>query len=178
MSVSAGSVLEAPRMENQLREAAQFVRERLECGAGGAVEIGRRLQQVHDAVGRRRFQAWLKAEFAWSRVTATKYMCAARVFGQSEAVKRIQTSAVYLLARQHVSPVARQEALRMAGEGLPVSKKTALELIRQHSEPKPPRDRQGWESVFNRATKLPLPELLKLTTQLVQFLRKSPAAAG
>lgn len=164
----------------RFRDAAQFIRAQLGAGARGVLEIGHKLHHVHNVEGGPNFANWLKTEFAWSRSTASKYMTVARVFGKVEGIEQIQSTALYLLARKEVSPVARQEALRMATEGLPVSVQTARTLIRQHAgdpAPKPAPRPVGRVALLNRARKLPVPEILQLAEDLMRIVDSATAKA-
>src|SRR5690606_6574997 len=61
------SAIDDPKTRKLARDHARAIRVQLEKTARAIVDIGRRLIEVHDTVGRENFQAWLKAEFRWSQ---------------------------------------------------------------------------------------------------------------
>src|SRR3990172_3209737 len=62
--------------------------------AANIIEIGRRLIEVHDALGSRHYGAWLRSEFAWTQSVASNYEQVARKFANLACVDHFQPSAL------------------------------------------------------------------------------------
>src|SRR5260370_28027725 len=72
-------------IQRRLKIRAAAIHKRLDTrrmirSARAAVQVGLRLQTVHDLVSRKHFQAWLRAQFCWKQPTATKFMRSAAAF--------------------------------------------------------------------------------------------------
>ena len=110
----------------------EVIRRLLAKTARNIVQIGLRLKLVHAAIGRDRFQQWLRAEFCWSQSLASKYMRSAAVFGHFEHLERFQPSALYVLAQHRCPAAARQEALDRAQAGELITKSRAEMFVSRH----------------------------------------------
>lgn len=172
---------------SRLQHAARFIRSQLMSESRGVVEVGRELERVHGILNCHAFRQWLRQEFAWSRPTASRYMSVARTFGECTVLDKFQASALYALSQTAVSPVARQQALQMAEQGLPVSRKTALTLIRQHADAATASRPMGYSALYNRAIRLTPEEILHFADALLHHLdtvtvptpaASTPARAG
>src|SRR5262245_59746353 len=88
--------------------------------ASNIVQIGLRLIAVRRIIGREHFSEWLDQEFQWSQPSASRYMQAARYFGDIECtvLERFQPGALYVLAREKLPAFARREAIDNARSGL------------------------------------------------------------
>jgi hypothetical protein len=119
-------------LRKPVQDQTEAIRSLVAKTAKNVVQIGLRLQYVHDRVGRERFQEWLAGEFGWSQASASKFMCIARVFGDADHIEHFDPSALYLLARRKVAKAARAEALQAARNGEPITRSRALAIIERH----------------------------------------------
>lgn len=103
---TAGSPAPATALK-AAREHAEAIHALLAKTSVNVVQIGLHLQAVRNAVGRRHFGAWLKAEFRWTRAVASNYMQVARVFAALDCLDRFQPSALFVLARKKCPPGAQ-----------------------------------------------------------------------
>jgi hypothetical protein len=101
------------------------------------IEIGTKLIEVKKMLGHGHFGQWLDAEFAWSKVTAVKFMQVAERFASVETIDFFSVSALYMLASPSTPISARDEAMTRAERGEPISNAKAHEIIRRHSPPTP-----------------------------------------
>lgn len=85
------------------------------------VEIGRRLQAMHEAMGSAVFREWVLCEFQWQQSTASNYMRSALVFGEQENLSLFQPAAIIALSRRNIPQTLIDEALRRAHGGEPVT---------------------------------------------------------
>lgn len=101
--------------------------------AQGVLDIGAKLAEVKDRLGHGRFGYWLDQEFGWSDRTARSFMAAARSF-KTEIISdlSIAPTALVMLASPSVPEAARQQALQLATNGLPVNTRQARQIINQH----------------------------------------------
>jgi hypothetical protein len=128
-------------VQKEVAEETAEIRRILEKTAENIVQIGLRLNHVHDRIGRALFQPWLAAEFQWDQSTASNYMRAAAVFCQVKCLDRFQPAALYELVRKRVPDDARTEAIDRARKGELITKATAEKIVRQHGDP--PKTRAG-----------------------------------
>jgi hypothetical protein len=148
----------AAAVRKQVIEEAAEIRTILEKTAENIVQIGIRLNLVHDRIGRDHFQSWLAAEFQWDRSTASNYMRAAAAFCEVKCLNRFQPGALYELVRKRVPDGARAEAIDRANHGEMISKSEAETIVRKHST-SPPRKRGSIASQFCR-------RLARMTTEI------------
>lgn len=121
-----------PQDRATAQENAAAIKGLVEKTATAVVEIGRRLNEVHDRLGRKFFTPWLKAEFDWSQAVASNYMQAAKRFGDSDCVAQFQSSAIVDLARRMVPAAAIDEAINAAANGQPITRAVARQIISRH----------------------------------------------
>jgi hypothetical protein len=102
-------------VEQRTRE----IRERLQYSAQAIWEIGQKLADVRSQLKHGQFDAWLKAEFDWSRRTAYNFINVYEAFNERANLAQIDiaTSALYLLAAPSTSQEIREECLKRAKEG-------------------------------------------------------------
>lgn len=95
------------------------IRERLRRSAQDIWEIGQKLADVRSRFRHGQFDAWLKAEFDWSRRTAYNFINVYETFRESTNLAQIDiaTSALYLLSAPSTSQDIRDEYLQRAREG-------------------------------------------------------------
>lgn len=107
------------------------------------IDIGQKLVEVKQHLGRGSFIKWLKSEFNWSVSSATKFM---QVWEQFKFVNfknlNITASALYLIAAPSTSKEARAEALERASFGENITYTKAKQIVCQHKKnAKPKLDR-------------------------------------
>lgn len=107
--------------------------------AEAAIETGRRLHEVHAAIGPTNFTAWLRAEFQWSQSISSKFMRIAAKFGDLDCASKFDYGALYLLAREKTDERAVTAAIAAARAGEKISQKRAHDLCRQFDTSPPPR---------------------------------------
>jgi len=110
----------------------------LERTSAGIIEIGRRLIEVHEALGRNRhdaYSAWLTGCFRWTQATASNFEQVARKFGglENNVLNRFPPSALYALMRRNVAPEAVKESIARARKGEIIDRPTVARIIRQHT---------------------------------------------
>lgn len=130
------SAIEDTKARKAAREHAKAIPVQLEQTAKSVVDIGRRLIEIYETLGRNNFQAWIRAEFRWSQPVASNYMQCARKFGDLDCLAYLQPSALIVLARGNVPSEAVDDAIEQAGNKEIVTHKQAQELIAAHSPPR------------------------------------------
>ena len=115
------------------------IRERLQRSAQDIWEIGQKLAEVRSHLKHGQFDAWLKAEFGWSRRTAYNFINVYEAFPERAnfAQINIATSALYLLAAPSTSQGLRDEVLQRAKEGEPVTYKEVRQVIKEEKSQSP-----------------------------------------
>jgi DNA modification methylase len=136
------------------------IRERLQRSAQDIWEIGQRLADVRSALKHGQFEAWLKAEFGWSRRTAYNFINVYETFQERANLAQIDiaTSALYLLAAPSTPSDVREASLREAKEGKKITHKDLrdrMELGRSQAD-------SFSESVVETGTR---PEIVALIPQ-------------
>lgn len=101
------------------------------------IEIGQKLIEVKEHLEHGQFGAWLKAEFEWSHMTATRFMQVAEFAKVNTGVNfaGIQAKALYLLAAPSTPDAARDEALTRAVAGEAITHQAAKQIVAQHRPP-------------------------------------------
>jgi hypothetical protein len=117
----------------EVRERTASIHGLLARSSANVTQIGLQLWVVRQAVGRERFQPWLRAEFQWSRSVASNYMRAAKGFADLDCLDRFHPSALFVLARKKCPQAAQAEAIRRARRGERVTKAIAVELVGRHA---------------------------------------------
>lgn len=121
-----------PEVRARAAENSARIRELVRGTTAAIVEIGKRLLEIHDALGKRYYQAWLRAEFGWSQCCASRFESVARRFADATCIDHFQSSALYLLSRNSTDRRAIQEAIRRAESGEIITRVVALRLIQKH----------------------------------------------
>jgi hypothetical protein len=116
-------------VEQRTRE----IRERLQYSAQAIWEIGQKLADVRSQLKHGQFEAWLKAEFDWSRRTAYNFINVYEAFNERANLAQIDiaTSALYLLAAPSTSEEIREEFLKRAQEGETITHKKLSQVIKE-----------------------------------------------
>lgn len=107
------------------------IRERLQRSAQDIWEIGQRLADVRSQLKHGQFDAWIKAEFGWSRRTAYNFINVYETFRERANLAQIDiaTSALYLLAAPSTPPDVRAQYLQKAKEGEKITHKDLREIL-------------------------------------------------
>jgi hypothetical protein len=116
-------------VEQRTRE----IRERLQHSAQAIWEIGQKLTDVRAQLKHGQFEAWLKAEFDWSRRTAYNFINVYEAFNERANLAQIDiaTSALYLLAAPSTSQEIRDRFLQRAKEGETITHKKLSQIIKE-----------------------------------------------
>lgn len=117
-------------IRERTREHAIRIHELKRSATGAVVEIGKRLIEVHEALGRG-YNAWLKAEFRWSQSVASNYEGVARKFGDLKCIEQFDASALYALARGNMNERVVKESVRRAEKGEIITHEKVVKLVRK-----------------------------------------------
>jgi len=107
------------------------IKERLQRSAQDIWEIGQKLADVRSRLKHGQFDAWLKAEFNWSRRTAYNFISVYETFGTRANLAQldIATSALYLLAAPSTPQTIKEEYIKRAQNGETVTHKNLQKAI-------------------------------------------------
>ncbi|MBF2002257.1 MAG: DUF3102 domain-containing protein [Synechococcales cyanobacterium M58_A2018_015] len=133
------------------------IRERLQRSAQDIWEIGQRLADVRAALKHGQFEAWLKAEFGWSRRTAYNFINVYETFQERANLAQIDiaTSALYLLAAPSTPADVREASLQEAKQGKKITYKELRDRIEQERS-------QAEELTATTVQTIPKPEIVTL----------------
>lgn len=159
---------------NLVMQRTGEIQERLQRSAQDIWEIGQRLADVRDELKHGQFEAWLKAEFNWSRRTAYNFINVYETFGERANLAQldIASSALYLLAAPSTPDELRKEYLSKAKEGEKITHKELLLDIKQKKQKSTPSQVKLGDPKPNNEIKLPvapatIPEIIQLASQTV-----------
>ena len=112
------------------------IREQLRRTAQDIWEIGQRLAEVRLQLKHGQFDAWLKAEFGWSRRTAYNFINVYETFGNRANLAQIDiaTSALYLLAAPSTPDKVRDKYIEEAKTGKRITHKELVQDIKHQQE--------------------------------------------
>lgn len=96
------------------------------------IEIGKHLIAVKDALPHGQFGPWLEAEFGWSQDTAGRFMSVARAFRDIPQIAEFQSSALYALASGNVPEEIREQFIKQAEAGEPVTHKQVQSSLTEY----------------------------------------------
>lgn len=100
------------------------------------IEIGEKLAEVRDKLTHNKqggFEAWLQAEFDWTRQTAYRFISVSEKFNRNNLLQLdFAPSALYLLAAPSTPDEARQEAIARAEAGEAITHTKAKEIVSEH----------------------------------------------
>ncbi len=116
-----------------VRQKTYEIRERLKRSAQDIWEVGQRLAEVRSHLKYGQFEAWLTAEFGWSRRTAYNFINVYETFRDRANLSElnIATSALYLLSSPSISSEVRQQYIDQAQSGQRLNHKDIVKQIRQ-----------------------------------------------
>ena len=159
---------------NLVMQRTGEIQERLQRSAQDIWEIGQRIADVRDELKHGQFEAWLKAEFNWSRRTAYNFINVYETFGERANLAQldIASSALYLLAAPSTPDELRQEYLSKAKEGEKITHKELVSDIKQKKQKSSPSQVKQKGSTPSNQIKLPvapatIPEIMQLASQTV-----------
>ncbi|MGJ3246534.1 MAG: DUF3102 domain-containing protein [Elainellaceae cyanobacterium] len=129
----------APDQSVIVQQYTNEIRERLRRSAQDIWEIGQRLADVRSRLKHGQFDAWLRAEFDWSRRTAYNFINVYETFQERANLAQINiaTSALYLLAAPSTPQEIREEYLKRAQHGEKISFKNLQETIKAEKQSSP-----------------------------------------
>jgi hypothetical protein len=120
--------------QDYVRQRTDEIKALMRRSAQDIIEIGQKLIEVKARLGHGHFGNWLECEFAWSHMTATKFMNVAGKFKQSLNLELFAPSALYLLAAPSTPESAREEAIERAEEGEEITHQAAQEIVEKHKD--------------------------------------------
>jgi hypothetical protein len=119
-----------------VQQKTEEIRKRLKRSAQDIWEIGQKLVEVREQLNHGQFEAWIKAEFGWSRRTAYNFISVYEAFNQSSNFEQINiaTSALYLLAAPSTSEKVREEFLQKAEAGKLITHKDVNQAVKEEKK--------------------------------------------
>jgi hypothetical protein len=152
-----------------IRKKTDEIRERLQRSAQDIWEVGQRLADVRAHLKYGQFEAWLKAEFGWSRRTAYNFINVYETFRDRTnlAQVNIATSALYLLASPSIPSDLRQQYLEQAQSGQRLNHKDIVKQIRQN---KAKSSLEAGEQVSPTSSWTDKPEIVRVIPQTTTVL--------
>lgn len=157
-----------PEQRNLVMQRTGEIQERLQRSAQDIWEIGQRLADVRAQLKHGQFEAWLKAEFDWSRRTAYNFINVYETFGERANLAQldIASSALYLLAAPSTPDELREEYLLKAYDGEKITHKELSSDIKQNKQKSTPSKVNQKDSTPVGKAELPtatsIPEILQL----------------
>lgn len=116
-----------------VKQRTTEIRDLMRNTAENIVRVGEKLVEVRDRLADGQFEAWIGAEFEWSRRTAYNFISVAEQFGARDFAQiDIATSALYLLAAPSTPSEVRQELIQRAEAGERITYSQARDTISQH----------------------------------------------
>ncbi len=115
----------SPQQRNVVQDCTEAIKERLRRTAQEIWEVGQKLVKVRTQLKHGQFEAWLSAEFGWSRRTAYNFINVYEAFSSRKnfAQLDIATSALYLLSAPSTPESVRHEFLDKAEKGEKITHK-------------------------------------------------------
>lgn len=136
------------------------IRQLMKRTAQDIIELGQKLIAVKDRIGHGYFLSWLEAEFGWSYPTAARFMQVASSFNESYQIDNFAPSALYEIFAPSTSDAAREEALKRAASGEPITHKTAKAIKQKYaSPPKKPKPEVPLPEQISQPQSPPTPPL-------------------
>ncbi|MEM6751894.1 MAG: DUF3102 domain-containing protein [Cyanobacteria bacterium P01_C01_bin.38] len=157
-----------PEQRNLVMQRTGEIQERLQRSAQDIWEIGQRLADVRAQLKHGQLDAWLKAEFNWSRRTAYNFINVYETFGERANLAQldIASSALYLLAAPSTPQKVREEYLLKAKEGEKITHKELSSDIKQKKQKSNSLEVKLEDDTPVAKTQLPtatsIPEILQL----------------
>lgn len=122
--------------QQSIQQKTGEIRARLRRSAQDIWEIGQRLTEVRSQLKHGQFDAWLKAEFGWSRRTAYNFISVYETFQEHANFAQIDiaTSALYLISAPSTAPEIRNEMIERAQNGEKITHQALKQAIKAHKE--------------------------------------------
>lgn len=116
-----------------VQQRTQELKERLQRTAQDIWEIGKKLVEVRaELKGHGYFDAWLKAEFDWSRRTAYNFIYVYEAFPYAKFAQTIiEPSALYRLASPSTPDTIRDRFIQQANAGARITHKEVLKAVNE-----------------------------------------------
>jgi len=116
------------------QQRAGEIKTLMRATAENIMQVGEKLLEVQAKLGNGQFDAWLQAEFDWSRRTAYNFIGVYKQFrGRANfAQMDVATSALYLLAAPSTPDSAVDEVLSRAEAGERISHTEAKAIVAEH----------------------------------------------
>ncbi len=122
--------------QQRLAVLAEDTRTRMKRSALDIYHIGANLLEAQDLLAHGEFLPWIEAEFGMGKSSAYKFINVAKAFQgkfPQNGNLEIAASALYLLASPETPEDARDEVLRLASAGEPISPKKARKIVEKHA---------------------------------------------
>ena len=144
-----------PKQRSIVEQRTGEIRERLRRSAQDIWEIGQMLADVRTELKHGQFDAWLKAEFNWSRRTAYNFINVYETFRDRANLAQIDiaTSALYLLAAPSTPQAVREQYLQEAKTGKKITYKDLYGTLKQEKSPSPSETIETIEDFRDSAAK-------------------------
>lgn len=116
------------------KQRAGEIRSLMRSTAENVMQVGEKLLEVQLKLGNGQFDAWLSAEFDWSRRTAYNFIGVFKQFRDRANFAQIDvaTSALYLLAAPSTPDSAVDEVMARAEAGESISHSQAKGIVAEH----------------------------------------------
>jgi hypothetical protein len=127
----------SPQQRTVVQNCTGEIKERLRRTAQDVWEVGQKLVEVRSQLEHGQFEAWLSAEFGWSRRTAYNFINVHEAFSESTnfAQLDIATSALYKLAAPSTPESIRHEFLNKAEKGEKITHKEISRVLTRAKSP-------------------------------------------
>ncbi len=113
------------------------IRAQIKHSAHAVADIGEKLIDVRSKLLEGYFDAWLRAEFGWTKTTAYRFIRVAEQFGSNNLLlDNAAPSALYLLAEPSTPESIRQEFIEEAEAGKPVKHRDVKSRVKTGGIPK------------------------------------------
>ena len=128
--------LSEKQIDYALAEHAEVIRAAGRATIENVLEIGHHLTDAKKICGHGNWLPWLKREFSWTEMTATRFMNVYALQGRSNKLLDLDlpVSSLYLLAAPSTPEAARQEVLQRAAEGEKITHKQVKQEITEAKE--------------------------------------------
>jgi predicted transcriptional regulator len=149
------------------RQRAGEIKTLMRATAENIMQVGEKLLEVQVKLGNGQFDAWLSAEFDWSRRTAYNFIGVFKQFRDRANFAQIDvaTSALYLLAAPSTPESAVEEVLARAEAGERITHTEAKAVVAEHKAEESARRPKLTELDFSGADKADLRDDLALATE-------------
>jgi hypothetical protein len=126
---------------SKAQRAAASIRHLRHQAQSQVLEIGELLLKIRGLIEPGQFDAWIKAEFEWSRTSAYRFIQVYERFKSVPNIGTIDASALYLIAQDNTPKEAVAEIVEAAQHGEIVSHSKAKEVVTKHKPPAPSREK-------------------------------------